>query len=63
MKHDILGKLELNEDREEYETKKTLTFDQKEVEITITLSEIFGNGGIEDGQHGVIWVTNRNTVA
>lgn len=43
MKHDILGKLELNEDREEYETKKTLTFDQKEVEITITLSEIFGN--------------------
>lgn len=63
MKHDILGKLELNEDREEYETKKTLTFDQKEVEITITLSETFGNRGVEDGQYGVIWVTNRNTVA
>ena len=49
MKHDIMGELKLNEDREEYETKKTLTFGPKEVEITITLSETFGNGGVEDG--------------
>lgn len=49
MKHDVLGELELNEDREEYEAKKTLSFGQKEVGLTITLSETFGNGDVEDG--------------
>lgn len=49
MKHHIFGELEFNPDKEEYETKKILCFGGKEMELTITLSETFGNGGVEDG--------------